>query len=1046
MQADAVMKGCDTVTRKKFCQFIKGVKLPDGLGSNFKHKVTDSDSNITGMKSHDCHIMMQRLLPYRLQQYLDTNIAKPLIELCSFFKQIYSRTLMEDDMVKAKSQLVDILCNLEQIYPSIFFDIMIHLVIHLPQEALEGGPIPYRWIYPFERYMKKLKNYVRNQAKPESSIAKGYVAEEALTFCSHYFWDVTMKFNRPDCNVDCPPLTEFPNQDMKEEFPGCLWTTSNSISVNSCIVNGVRFAIHNCDEHRTTQNNGICSPGEKDGEMYYGQIEEILEFLYMSFKVVLFRVKCELFNDHQYILATQDKQVFYLEDMARRPLHWKVIQYVNHNKFSNGGVIVVEDDHDLIHFNNSSNLALSTSLNDLDFATLNIDGQSMDVEAPPDIIDIYEDVDFIDDEDGVPHDLSDSDDEVLTNDDDDDVVVVLVARGHDGDGGGDDPSRPPPRPIRTGTMLHLGENFAQWSNLIGEIVREYPMYYPFWNKIAEEKRRGFWMAHDWDKQIDYWLDPKNATRSAQNAQNWAKSKVAAEKLPPVHRRHVARESGTCRRESESSFTNHFSLSNKPTATFISGYIIDLSPVKDNIKLRDCFGTAICDDEVLGWLFANQPSEQSENTAMKISTAFKNSTNVTFVNKHPIRNIVELLGVEQGVQSVIVGTVIAIQEDEGSICKFVFKMRLGQCPYRFSTMRFRVGRSAYQLCEKYAKVAIDDYNVKKLLHVFTVLRFSNDQEIINSVLACATPIKDNEAKSNTVLAITSLDLESQTDKNTTPNEKQKTNKHPAEGKPRNTTIDENDPANARKRKKELMSNRKHASSKDKRSNPSFSSDAFLTGHVRRTPKQSTNLATSPLAFGNSKTPTLENSNVSQSFILCNTINHDNSSTLGRNSSPTSCNQVTPVDQACKRRSPLSDVSNGNYYDHILELIPPSLFGPKKTSSTVVTPTIRPFSTQTSTYEVGESSRRTKRSKRPALQNHTPIRFNLDDDGNVRKVYDKYYGISKEYYDHGDPTFKCKKCHALLWEAEAKRGNPNPVNKAYSICCKKGKVMLEKPPDT
>ncbi|GKC12052.1 hypothetical protein Tco_1008834 [Tanacetum coccineum] len=50
-------------TIKKFCQFIKGVKLPDGFGSNFKHKVTDNDTNITGLKSHDCHIMMQRLLP-----------------------------------------------------------------------------------------------------------------------------------------------------------------------------------------------------------------------------------------------------------------------------------------------------------------------------------------------------------------------------------------------------------------------------------------------------------------------------------------------------------------------------------------------------------------------------------------------------------------------------------------------------------------------------------------------------------------------------------------------------------------------------------------------------------------------------------------------------------------------------------------------------------------------------------------------------------------------------------------------------------------------
>nr|GFC85289.1 hypothetical protein [Tanacetum cinerariifolium] len=67
--------------RKKFCQFIKGVKLPDGFGSCFKHKVTDNDTNITGLKSHDFHIMMQRLLPYGLQNYLPDKIAKPIIEL-----------------------------------------------------------------------------------------------------------------------------------------------------------------------------------------------------------------------------------------------------------------------------------------------------------------------------------------------------------------------------------------------------------------------------------------------------------------------------------------------------------------------------------------------------------------------------------------------------------------------------------------------------------------------------------------------------------------------------------------------------------------------------------------------------------------------------------------------------------------------------------------------------------------------------------------------------------------------------------------------------
>ncbi|GJR61656.1 hypothetical protein Tco_1503818 [Tanacetum coccineum] len=161
--------------------------------------------------------------------------------------------------------------------------------------------------------------------------------------------------------------------------------------------------------------------------------------------------KGESFKDDQYILATQVKQVFYLEDMAKRPLHWKVIKHVNHKFFSNGGVIVVEDDPDVIHFDNSSDLALSTSLNDLDFATFHIDGQSIDVDAPPGIIDVDKDDDIIDDEDALPHNLADSDDEDLVNVEDDDGVDVMsadVAGGHGGDDGGDD--RPPIHHISTG--------------------------------------------------------------------------------------------------------------------------------------------------------------------------------------------------------------------------------------------------------------------------------------------------------------------------------------------------------------------------------------------------------------------------------------------------------------------------------------------------------------------------------------------------------------------------------------------------------------------
>ncbi|PWA73001.1 hypothetical protein CTI12_AA241930 [Artemisia annua] len=109
--------------------------------------------------------------------------------------------------------------------------------------------------------------------------------------------------------------SERPESDMQQEFPrwfeskiGNLYTandprctpdlfalacgpSSTATSVNSCVVNGVKFVVHSRDLKRTTQNSGICPTGEKPGEMYYGQLEGILEFSYTQFKVVLFRVK-----------------------------------------------------------------------------------------------------------------------------------------------------------------------------------------------------------------------------------------------------------------------------------------------------------------------------------------------------------------------------------------------------------------------------------------------------------------------------------------------------------------------------------------------------------------------------------------------------------------------------------------------------------------------------------------------------------------------------------------------------------------------------------
>ncbi|KAL5555316.1 hypothetical protein UlMin_037552 [Ulmus minor] len=188
--------------RRKFCRFVRSVKFPDGFASNLSKNVAQNDSRIVGLKSHDYHVIMQRLLPVGYWSLVNKTISSTIIELCTFFNQLCARTVNVTDMVKAQDQLVIILCKLERIFPPTFFDIMIHLVLHLPKEAILGGPVYMRWMYPFERYLKRLKDYVRNAAKLEGSISEGYVVDEALTFCSRYFDDIETRFNRPDRNDD----------------------------------------------------------------------------------------------------------------------------------------------------------------------------------------------------------------------------------------------------------------------------------------------------------------------------------------------------------------------------------------------------------------------------------------------------------------------------------------------------------------------------------------------------------------------------------------------------------------------------------------------------------------------------------------------------------------------------------------------------------------------------------------------------------------------------------------------------------------------------
>ncbi|KAB2626599.1 hypothetical protein D8674_020217 [Pyrus ussuriensis x Pyrus communis] len=178
---------------------------------------------------------------------------------------------------------------------------MIHVMIHLPDEALLAGPVNYRWMYPIER------------AKPEGSLVEAWVAYESLTFCAMYLEDVETTFNRPQRNND----------------------------------GGVR-------KEKLSVFAQIARPfGDPvKGESFTKKDMEIAHWFILN----NLNTTRHWYDEDPYILATMAKQIFYLDD-PKAGNGWKVVQKIDRR----GLYDIPEVDHD----DNDDNVAdqqLSSSI------------------------------------------------------------------------------------------------------------------------------------------------------------------------------------------------------------------------------------------------------------------------------------------------------------------------------------------------------------------------------------------------------------------------------------------------------------------------------------------------------------------------------------------------------------------------------------------------------------------------------------------------------------------------------------------------------------
>ena len=136
--------------------------------------------DLGGLKSHDWHKMLQFVLPIAIKDCLSEDIRATIYKISSLVRWISSKEIRKDSIEAARLNSIEAACMVEKFFPTSVLTIQMHLLVHVVDEVSIAGVVNSRWMFFLERFMKTLKGFVRQRARPEESMAEGWLYKSPL--------------------------------------------------------------------------------------------------------------------------------------------------------------------------------------------------------------------------------------------------------------------------------------------------------------------------------------------------------------------------------------------------------------------------------------------------------------------------------------------------------------------------------------------------------------------------------------------------------------------------------------------------------------------------------------------------------------------------------------------------------------------------------------------------------------------------------------------------------------------------------------------------
>lgn len=119
---------------------------------------------------------------------MDKHVHDTLIGLYNFFDVISRKSISVKQLRRLQEEIIVILNELEMYFRSAFFDVMVHLCVHIVDDIIDLGPSFLHNMMPFERMNEIIKGFVRNMSCLDGSIVQGYLTKECISFCENFLY------------------------------------------------------------------------------------------------------------------------------------------------------------------------------------------------------------------------------------------------------------------------------------------------------------------------------------------------------------------------------------------------------------------------------------------------------------------------------------------------------------------------------------------------------------------------------------------------------------------------------------------------------------------------------------------------------------------------------------------------------------------------------------------------------------------------------------------------------------------------------------------